>query len=350
MAKALHGKFILVHLVWGTQGTIIILISPHLTRPSVFHIKERSFQNLLFLLRGTGKEAFMPIEHVESWVSRFLKTTLVTINQTPITPASLIVFTLIVLASVFVTRFFTRVVIDRILKKFNLKDGIRYTLRRLTEYTCILIGIIVAFQFVGIDLSGLTVIFGLLSVGIGFGLQNVTANFVAGLVLLFERPIKIGDRITIGDVEGDVEEISMRATKIRTLNNISIIVPNLQFTSSNIVNWSYGDLRVRLDIDVGVSYGSDLDLVLKSLKEVASEHPKVLKTPEPDVLHRGFGDSSWNMRLRLWIDNPKGHHQISSDINCAIVRKFKEKGIEIPFPQRDLHVRSPLPLPLTKDG
>jgi len=290
----------------------------------------------------------MPIDKVESWVSGFLKTTLVTINQTPITPASLIIFTLIVLASVFVTRLFTRVIFDRLLKRFSIKEGIRYTLRRLTEYTMIIVGVIIAFQFIGIDLSGLAVIFGLLSVGIGFGLQSVTANFVAGLVLLFERPIKIGDRITIGDVEGDVEEISMRATKVRTLNNISIIVPNSQFVSSNIVNWSYGDLRVRLDIDVGVSYGSDLDLVLKSLKEVALENAGVLKDPAPDVLLREFGDSSWNMRLRAWIDNPKGHHTIRSEINCAIVRKFREKGIEIPFPQRDLHLRSPLPLPVGK--
>ena len=292
----------------------------------------------------------MPVETVGSLFSRFLKTTLVTINQTPITPASLIIFTLIILAAIFVTRIFTRLVFDRILRKFHLKDGVRYTLRRLTEYTLHLVGIIVAFQFVGINLSGLAVIFGLLSVGIGFGLQNVTANFVAGLVLLFERPIRIGDRVTVGDVEGDVEEISMRATKVRTLNNISIIVPNSQFTSSNIVNWSYGDPRIRLDIDVGVSYGSNLDLVLKSLKEVALESPKVLKDPEPDVLLREFGESSWNMRLRLWIDNPERHHQVRSDINCAIVRKFRENGIEIPFPQRDLHVRSHAPLPLTKES
>jgi small-conductance mechanosensitive channel len=290
----------------------------------------------------------MPIKDVESWASRILQTKLVTINQTPVTPASLIIFALVVLASIFVTRLFTRLIFDRILKRFHIKEGIRYTLRRLTEYTFIFIGVIVAFQFIGIDLSGLAVIFGLLSVGIGFGLQNVTANFVAGLVLLFERPIRIGDRVTVGDVEGDVEEISIRATKIRTLNNITIIVPNSEFTSSNIINWSYGDPRIRLDIDVGVSYGSDLELVLKSLKEVALENPKVLNDPVPDVLFRGFGDSSWNMRLRLWIDNPQGHHLIRSDINGAIVRKFREKGIEIPFPQRDLHVRSPLAVPVSK--
>jgi small-conductance mechanosensitive channel len=316
-----------------------------LTRRIFSHIKGDLAGRILLIPPGTGKEAAMPIKEVGSWISRFLHTTIVTINQTPITPASLMVFILIVLASVFVTRFFTRLIFDRVLKPFSLKDGIRYTLRRLTEYVLILTGIIVAFQFVGIDLSGLAVIFGLLSVGIGFGLQNVTANFMAGLVLLFERPINVGDRITVGDVEGDVEDISMRATKIRTLNNISIIVPNSLFTSSNIVNWSYGDLRVRLDIDVGVSYGSDLDLVLRSLKEVAAENPKILKDPEPDVLLREFGESSWNMRLRLWIENPKGHHQIRSDINCAIVRKFRDKGIEIPFPQRDVHVRSAPPPP-----
>jgi small-conductance mechanosensitive channel len=289
----------------------------------------------------------MAIKDVGSWLSRILQTKIVTINQTPITPASLVIFILVVLASVLLTRLFTRLVFDRVLKRFHIKEGIRYTLRRLTEYTFIVIGIIVAFQFVGIDLSALAVVFGLLSVGIGFGLQNVTANFVAGLVLLFERPLRVGDRVTVGDVEGDIEEISIRATKITTLNNITIIVPNSAFTSSNIINWSYGDPRIRLDIDVGVSYGSDLELVLKSLKEVALENEQVLKDPEPDVLLRGFGDSSWNMRLRLWIDNPQGHHQIRSDINCAIVKKFREKGIEIPFPQRDLHVRSPLPVPVS---
>jgi small-conductance mechanosensitive channel len=289
----------------------------------------------------------MAIKDVGSWLSRILQAKIVTINQTVITPASLVIFGLVVLASVFVTRLFTRLIFDRLLKRFHIQEGIRYTLRRLTEYTFILIGVIVAFQFVGIDLSALAVIFGLLSVGIGFGLQNVTANFVAGLVLLFERPIRVGDRVTVGDVEGDIEEISIRATKLRTLNNITIIVPNSAFTSSNIINWSYGDPRIRLDIDVGVSYASDLELVLKSLKDVALENEKVLKDPEPDVLMRGFGDSSWNMRLRLWIDNPHNHHQIRSDINGAIVRKFREKGIEIPFPQRDLHVRSPLPVPVS---
>jgi small-conductance mechanosensitive channel len=290
----------------------------------------------------------MSLHELERWISKIFETTIVTVNKTPITPASLIIFILIVAASVFVTRILTRSILDRVLRRFSIKEGLRYTLRRLAEYVLIIVGIIVAFQFIGIDLSGLAVIFGLLSVGIGFGLQSVTANFVAGLVLLFERPIKIGDRVTVGDIEGEVEEISMRATRVRTLNNISIIVPNSQFVSGNIVNWSFGDPRVRLETDVGVSYASDVDLVLQSLKEVALENVHVLKKPEPDVLLLEFGDSSWTMRLRAWIDNPRGHHRIRSEINCAIVRKFRDKGIEIPFPQRDVHVRSPLPLHVEK--
>jgi len=207
------------------------------------------------------------------------------------------------------------------------------------------VGTIVAFQFIGIDLSGLMVVFGFLSVGIGFGLQNLTSNFISGLILLFERPIKVGDRVTVGDTEGDIEEINMRSTTVRSLNNISIIVPNSEFISSTVINWSHTDLKIRLDIDVGVSYNSDLDLVLRSLQEIAVENAEVLKEPTPEVLFIAFGDSSWNLRLRVWLNDPKRHQRVRSDINCAIVRKFRERGIEIPFPQRDLHIRSPLPLP-----
>ncbi len=286
---------------------------------------------------------------IVSWLGKILNARLVTIKQTPVTLASVLIFVIFLIATIIVARFVSRTVLGRLLKRFPLKDGIRYTLRRITEYGLIILGVVLAFQFVGINLSGLAVVFGLLSVGIGFGLQNVTANFVAGLVLLFERPIRVGDRITVGDVEGDVQEISLRATTIKTLNNISIIVPNSEFTSSNIINWSYADPKIRLDIDVGVSYQSNLDVVLKSLKEVADENSEVLRNPEPDVLLREFGDSSWNMRLRMWIGDAKRHHIVRSNINCAIVRKFRENAIEIPFPQRDLHVRSPLPVPVSSE-
>jgi small-conductance mechanosensitive channel len=279
-------------------------------------------------------------------VQGFLDTRLFTIGTTEITLSAIFMFLFILLVVVILSRLFARKFLERILIRLQIEEGTRYTFRRIIELTLILIGAIIAFQSIGINLSGLAVIFGLLSVGIGFGLQNITSNFVAGLILLFERPIKVGDRVTVGGVEGDVMDINIRSTTVRSLNNIAIIVPNSEFVSSQVVNWSHGDRKIRLDIEVGVSYQSDLDTVLRSLKEVALENPEILKDPEPDVHLREFGDSSWNMKLRIWIDNPKRHPVVRSEINCAIVRKFRENGVEIPFPQRDFHLRSPLPTPL----
>ena len=280
------------------------------------------------------------------WFDKVLHYQLFEIKSTPITLSSIIMFALVMAAFYVGSRILNRGVLKRLLARFHMDQGMRFTLLRISHYTIMIIGTLVGFQFIGIDLSGLAVIFGLLSVGIGFGLQNVTSNFISGLILLFERPIKVGDRVTVGDTEGDVLSINMRSTTILSLNNISIIVPNSQFVSSNVVNWSHGDPKIRVSIDVGVSYDSDLDLVLKALQEVAKEHSSVLDYPASDVLFVGFGDSTWNMRLRVWIVDPKRHYNVSSDLNIAIVRKFREYGIEISFPQRDVHFRSPLPIPL----
>ena len=268
------------------------------------------------------------------------------VKQTPVTVFSIFLFLFVFFLFLVFSHIFCKLLLVRMTKKLHVDEGTIYTFTRITHYAIMFIGALVAFQFVGIDLSGLVVIFGALSVGIGFGLQNLTSNFISGLIILLERPIKVGDRVTVGDVEGDVAEINIRSTEVRSLNNISVIVPNSEFVSSQVINWSHGDLKVRLDIDVGVSYGSDLDTVLRCLIEVAEQHPEVLQKPAPEALHLGFGDSSWNMRLRIWIAHPKRHPYVRSDINCAIVRKFRENGVEIPFPQRDFHIRSPLPVPL----
>jgi len=292
----------------------------------------------------------MSFSEVSSLVRGVFNVTLFEINKQPITVSNLIMFVLVISVFAMISRIARRILRGQVFPRLAIDEGTQYTLLRITHYLIIVVGALVAFQFIGIDLTGLAVIFGLLSVGIGFGLQNVTSNFVAGLILLFERPIKVGDRITVGDKEGDVVEINIRSTTIRSLNNIAIIVPNSEFVSSTVINWTYADQRIRLEIDVGVSYTSDLETVLSSLREVAEEHPEVLTNPVPEVLHTGFGDSSWNMRLRAWIQDPKRHPQIRSALNCAIVRKFRDKGVEIPFPQRDLHVRSPLPVPFATAG
>ena len=285
------------------------------------------------------------VTKMSDYIEQILSYKLFEINQTPIMVSSIGMFLVMLIAFFFISRFLNRFFLKRLLSRFVEDEGIKFNLLRMTHYLIMITGTVVAFQFVGIDLAGLAVIFGLLSVGIGFGLQNITSNFISGLILLFERPIKVGDRVTVGDTEGDVVAINMRSTTVQTLDNIAIIVPNSDFISSKVTNWSYGDPKIRMNIEVGVSYSSELDTVIKALQEVADEHKDVLKAPQRTVLLAGFGDSSWDMLLRLWIGSPSRYYQIRSEINCAIVKKFREYNIEIPFPQRDLHLRTPVPLP-----
>jgi small-conductance mechanosensitive channel len=272
------------------------------------------------------------------------------INKTAVTPSSIVMFVLFIAIFAMTSHVLQRLLKSHVFSRMRLDAGMQYTLTRIVHYLIMIVGAVVGFQFIGIDLTGLAIILGFLSVGIGFGLQNITSNFVAGLILLLERPIKVGDRIMVGNQEGDVVEINMRSTTIRTLNNVSVIVPNSEFVSTKVENWSYGDETVRVDVNVGVSYDSDLETAIRSLMEVAAEHPAVLKNPAPDVLHMGFGDSAWNMRLRIWLEDSGRHLEVQSEIHCAIVQKFRQNRVEIPFPQRDLHVRSPLPLPITPEA
>jgi len=282
----------------------------------------------------------MDFNEIVEQISQLFEFTIFEINQTPITILSIIMFVLVITLFHIGSRIIKRFILDPILQRMEFESGTRYTMTRTIHYIIMVIGAIVSFQFIGIDLSGLAVIFGLLSVGIGFGLQNITSNFISGLILLFERPIQVGDRVTVGDTEGDIEAINMRATVLKSVNNISVIVPNSEFVSSRVINWSHGDPRIRMDIEVGVSYNSVLEDVLTALESVAEENPQVLKNPKHDVLFRSFGDSSWNMNLRVWIKDPQQHRIIRSEINKAIVKKFREMKIEIPFPQRDLHIKS----------
>lgn len=279
-----------------------------------------------------------------------LTTTLFQLQETQVSLLNLIIFILFLIAFVIASKVIKRILLRRVLPRFEIESGLRYTLARISQYIIVTIGILISFQFIGINLSSLAVIFGFLSVGIGFGLQNITSNFISGLIVLFERPISVGDRVEVAGIQGDVLEINIRATKIRTLNKVSIIVPNSEFVSSNVINYSHGDPEYRLDVEVGVSYGSDLDTVLKALIEVAKENKNVLQNPEPQVHLVSFGDSAWNMQLRVWIPDVKRYPIIRNEVNQAIVRKFQEYDIEIPFPQRDLHVRSSVDLPVKNDG
>jgi small-conductance mechanosensitive channel len=250
----------------------------------------------------------------------------------------------IILAFVILSRGLRRVIKTRLFPRYKLDQGIQLAILKVLHYLMVGLGIIVAVQTIGLNLTSLAVVFGLLSVGIGFGLQNIVSNFISGLIILFERPIKIGDQITIGDVLGKVSNISLRATLIRTFDNVSIIVPNSEFITSQVINWSHRDPKIRIHVKVGVAYGSDVPLVINSLLEVAKNHPKVLEDPAPKVWFNEFGDSSLNFDLLAWIPSPKNRPDVISDLNKGIDDIFRKNNIQIPFPQRDLHIRSSVPI------
>ena len=268
-----------------------------------------------------------------------LNVPLFTLANTSVTLMSLVVFILLLTVFVVGASYLKKILRDQILPRFVQDEGLQYTLARMSQYSVVVIGILISFQFLGVDFTGLAVIFGFLSVGIGFGLQNITSNFISGLIVLFERPISVGDRVVVNGIEGDIEEINIRATKVKTLENISIIVPNSDFVSKDVINYSHGDPTFKLIIEVGVAYDSDLDEVLQALDEVASESSSVMKRRKHDVHLRSFGDSAWNMKLIVWVPNVKNRYTVQNELNQAIVRKFNERGIEIPFPQRDIHIK-----------
>jgi len=190
-----------------------------------------------------------------------------------------------------------------------------------------------------LDLTSIAVVFTALSVGIGFGLQYIAADIASGFILLFERPIRVGDRISIGKEEGDVQSINLRTTVMTTNDRVAVIVPNSKLVRDHLINWSYGDPRARISIPVGVAYRSDVDLVTVTLLRAAEGVDNVLTDPPPKVQFLKFSHWSLDFRLLVWTNRPRLHTQIRSDINFSIEKLFREAGIEIPFPQTELRLR-----------
>ena len=231
-------------------------------------------------------------------------------------------------------------IVDQFLTRTRMDVGARQATGSIIRYFVIAVGFIIILQTAGIDLTALNVLAGAVGIGLGFGLQNIVNNFISGLIILFERPIKVGDRLVVGDVEGDVVRIGGRSTEVVTNDNITIIVPNSKFITENVINWSHNDRKVRFRIPVSVAYGSDVRLVERLLLEVAAGDPDVLDKPAPGVRLMEFGDSGLLFELRAWsttLIHRKG--LLVSNLNFAILASFAEHGIEIPFPQRDLRFR-----------
>ena len=234
-----------------------------------------------------------------------------------------------------------------VLQAFHIEEHTQFLLLRFFHFTVIIIGVIISLSAVGISLTSIALIFGGLSIGIGFGLQNIASNLISGFILIFERPIKIGDLVEITDLElfGRVSSINLRSTVIVALDEKEIIVPNSQLITESVHNLTHENNLFRLCIPVGVAYSSDVNLVKNVLLEAAREHPQVIKEPSPSmenvtapfVRFVSFGESSLDFHLLAWIPNSFQRFDIASDIHFGIWEKFKANDIKIPFPQRDVH-------------
>ncbi len=234
-----------------------------------------------------------------------------------------------------------RLLFERFLKDTGLDRSLQYAIAQIVSNAVVIVGIFVVLENTGIHLGALTVFAGAAGVGVGFGLQNIASNFISGLVILAERPISIGDRIEVSGVAGQVQQIRARSTVILTNDNIAMIVPNKEFIDSTVTNWTYGDPRVRFRVPVGVAYGSDPEKVRQALLAAARENPNTLSDPAPSVFLDKFGDSSINFELVVWSREMSSRpRRYRSDLNFAIERQLRAAGIEIPNPQRDLHIRS----------
>ncbi|NOT22870.1 MAG: mechanosensitive ion channel [Nitrospiraceae bacterium] len=281
------------------------------------------------------------LQQLFNQIKTFLDIPVFSAGKSSITLWTLVSVVILVLLLFSITRWLKVWIVSRLLANSSVELGVRLAVGAIVRYIVIAVGLIVILQTTGIDLSTVTILAGALGVGVGFGLQNITNNFVSGFLLLIERPIKVGDRIEVGPVTGDVVNIALRATTVVTNDNIAIIVPNSEFVSSRVTNWSYTDRNVRFNFPVGVSYRSDPELVRRLLLQVSDQHAGVLKDPKPDALLQEFGDSALNFILRVWTKQyATTPGVLRSELNFMILKTFKEQGIEIPYPQRDLHIRS----------
>ncbi len=319
---------------WERRLRELVGVAPGELLPGVFWLR-------LFVGGGTWVAVFLAMVRVwgvsPSERARFLGylTEGFQVGNITIMPSRL-VFALVLLALVMsAISWLKKELEERWLKKSRIDAGARNAVSTVTGYAGTALAILVTLAVAGVDLGNLAIIAGALSVGIGFGLQNIVNNFVSGLILLFERPIRKGDWIVVGATEGYVQEISIRSTQIRTFDRADVIVPNSELISSQVTNWMLRDLKGRVKVPVGVAYGSDVQKVKKLLLELAERHPEVIldgSVGRPWVLFLGFGDSALDFQVRFYVRNVDQRLSVLSDMNFAIERAFRENGIEIPFP------------------
>ena len=275
------------------------------------------------------------IDLLTSWV-----TAEVSFQSLHISLGAILSFVLTIWLAALLSRFIRFLLEEDIYDRFHFNRGSSYAISTLLHYVVLFLGFIVAIAALGVDMTKFTVLAGALGVGIGFGLQNIVNNFVSGLILLFERPVNVGDVVQVQSEIGVIRRIGIRASIIRLFDSSELIVPNSQLISDKVTNWTLSNRQRRIELRVGVAYGSDPKRVIELLTGVAATHPLAAKLPAPQTLMTEFGTDSLNFEVRLWTDDYDKWLQIKSDVAVAITDALAEAKIAIPFPQRDLHLQS----------
>jgi potassium-dependent mechanosensitive channel len=291
------------------------------------------------------------LEPIEAWVLtqaqsvlaglwQLLNTPLIVTGKNQFSLATIVFLIFLLLGVFFSSRALSEWIKQRLLMRLGFDTGTRETIASLVGYVLAALGFVIVLQTAGLDLSSLAVLAGVLGIGLGFGFQNLISNFVSGLTLLLEQPIRVGDFVEVSGLLGTVEKISIRSTIVRTLDGIFVIVPNNRFVENNIINWSYRDPQSRIHVPIGVAYGTSPVLVTEILLNAARSEPRVLSYPTPKVWLKDFGDSALKFELLVWIDKPQDVEVIKSALNFLIEQELRQRNIEVPVPQRDLRIRN----------
>ena len=286
------------------------------------------------------------VQRISAWIAGAWSYEITSIEDEPITISKIVYGFALLLSGYWVSRLVTAVISSRVLPKFGLSHTAIAPLRTILFYVLLVAFTFVSLDIVNVPLTVFAFMGGAIAIGVGFGSQNILNNFISGLILLVERPIRIGDLVNVDGIDANIEQIGARSTRVRTGSNLEILVPNSKFLENNVTNWTLSDTRIRTTIAVGVAYGSPVKQVITLLETSVRTHPKALENPAPIVLFRDFGSDSLNFEVHFWVHMRKimDCARIESDIRIKIDEQFKEAGITIAFPQRDVHLDLQTPI------
>jgi small-conductance mechanosensitive channel len=267
-----------------------------------------------------------------------------TVGKARISLLALCKLTVAVAVLLLVALWFARMIESKLNQSPHLDAGTRVGLAKFSKFLLLTLAVLIALNSVGIDLTALAVFGGALGVGLGLGLQRIASNLVSGFILVFERSIRPGDVITVGNSFGEVKELRARYVVVRNRNGVETLIPNENLITLDVTHWTYSDRRIRVNVPVQISYSDDPELAMRLMVECAHKNSRTIPEPEPVSLITGFGDSGINLELRVWITDPEeGVSSVRSELYIAIWRVFKEHRITVPYPQRDVHIKTPLP-------